>query len=189
MNDNLSGNIRQSSLLRISIGGIAAVVLIFLIIHLGNKVQMISDELQHCASETSYGIDISNSQIVYAPIYTYVETDAGEVQRLDAVLAIRNSDPEHSITISSARFYDGKGNLVREFFDEGPVQLAPLEARTLALRKSDFRDVGAAANFIVAWNSQTPVYEPIIDAIMFGFIDSRSITFKSIGRPLAQRID
>ena len=172
-----------------SMGVIASVLLIFFITHLGNKLKTIEDELSHCAPDSTFGIDISKSQIVYAPVYTFIETGVGEMQQLDAVLGIRNSDPEHSITITSARFYDGKGNMVREYFDGGPVQLAPLEARTLTMRKSELRDVGSAANFIVAWHAEVPVYEPIIDAIMFGFIDGRSITFKSVGRPLTQRIE
>ena len=189
MNDNNTGNTQKSPLLRVSIGAIAVVLLLFFITHLGNKLQTINDELDHCAPETTFGIDITDSQIVYAPIYTHIKTADGETQSLDAVLGIRNSDPEHTITITSVRFYDGKGNLVTEYFDGTPVQLAPLEARTLTMTKQDFRAAGSAANFIVTWDAQVPVYEPIIDAVMFGFVDGKSITFKSVGRPLARRIE
>lgn len=184
-----AGNKNSSLLIRASIGGIASVLLILLIISLGNKLKTIEDELGHCAPETTFGIDISEAQIVYVPIYTYIETGADEAQLLDSILGIRNSDPEHAITITSARFYDGKGKLVKEYFDTGPVELAPLEARTLKIKKSGFGDIGAAANFIIAWKSETPVYETIIDAIMFGFINGKSITFKSVGRHLAQQIE
>lgn len=194
MNDHKPGSDRpgsnnSTSLIWTSIGGVALVLLIVLIISLGNKLKTIEDELSHCAPETTFGIDISESQIVYVPIYTHIETSADEAQLLDSILGIRNSDTDHAITITSARFYDGRGNLVKEYFDTGPVELAPLEARTLQIKKSDFGDIGAAANFIVAWKSDVPVYEPIIDAIMYGFINGKSITFKSVGRPLAQRID
>ena len=179
----------RTSLIWTSIGGIALVLLIVLIISLGNELKTIKDELDHHSLETTFGIDISEAQTVYIPIYTYIETGADETQQLDSTLGIRNSDPEHAITITSARFYDGRGNLVKEYLDTGSVDLAPLEARALQINKSDFGDIGAAANFIVAWKSDVPVYEPIIDAIMYGFINGKSITFKSVGRPLAQRID
>jgi hypothetical protein len=191
MRDNKqdSDSNQKSSLLRASIGSIAFVLLIILLMILGNKLNTIEDELQLCTPETTYGIHISASQIVYVPVYTYIESGDGETQMLDAVLSIRNSDPAHSITVSSARFYDGKGNLVQEYLDGGPVKLAPLEARTLTLSQNYSHNIGAAANFIVEWNSAEPVYEPIVDAIMFGFNNGKSITFKSVGRPLAQRLD
>ena len=188
-NNYKTGNRQRTSLLRASIGGIVFVVLLLLLMSLDNKLETIEDEVHQLLPLATFGIDISDSQIVYAPVYTYIETGAGDVHPLEAVLGIRNSDPEHSITISSARFYDGKGKLVREYFEKGPVQLAPLEARTLTMRTSDFSDVDAAANFIVTWNAEAPVFEPIIDAVMFGFVDGKSITFKSLGRPLVQRIE
>lgn len=178
----------RSSILRSAIGGVAFVLLILLIINLGSRLSTIKDELDHCAAETTYGIDMSESQTVYVPIYTQVETGSGN-QPLDFVLAIRNSDPEHAITITSTHFYDGKGNLVRTYHSDSDIELAPLEIRTIAVKSDSFRGIGPAANFIIAWKSAVPVYEPIIDAVMFGFIDSRSITFKSVGRPLARRTD
>lgn len=175
-------------MLRASIGGIAFVLLILLMMSLGNRLNTIRDELDHCTPETTYGIDISESQTVYVPIYTHIET--GDIkQPLDFTLAIRNSDPEHAIIITSTHFYDGKGNLVKSYHDGNSIELAPLEARTVVVKNSSVRDIGPAANFIVNWKSTVPVYEPIIDAVMFGFVDGKSITFKSVGRPLAQRTD
>ena len=57
------------------------------------------------------------------------------------------------------------------------------------MRMSDFSSVDAAPSFSVAWNAQTAVYESTFDAVMFGFADGKSITFKNLGRPLAQRIE
>jgi hypothetical protein len=182
----MQGN--RGSLLRASIGGVAFVLLILLMMILGNRLRTISDELDHCAPETTYGIDISESQTVYVPIYTHVETVDGK-QPLDFTLAIRNSDPDHAIVITSTRFYDGKGKLVKSYHDGSSIELAPLEARTVVVKHSSIRDIGPAANFIVNWKSTVPVYEPVIDAVMFGFVDGKSMTFNSVGRPLAQRTD
>ena len=173
-------------MLRALIGAVAFVLLILLLMSLGNRLNTINDELAHCSPETSYGIDISEAQTVYVPIYTDIETDSGK-QSLDFTLAIRNSDPEHSITITSTHFYDGKGNRVRSFEDASDIELTPLEIRTVVVKKSSFRDIGPAANFIITWKADVPVYEPIIDAVMFGRVDGNSVTFKSVGRPLVQR--
>lgn len=194
MNENEPGtdypvSNNRNSLLRASIGGIAFVLLIVLLMIVDSKLETIEDELAHCVPETTFGIDMSEAQTVYVPIYTYIKTDADEAYLMDSILGIRNSDPDHAITITSVRLYDGKGKMVREYFNSGSVQLAPLEARTLKLEKSDSGDIGAAANFIIAWKSDAPVYEPIIDAIMFGSVNGKSITFKSVGRPLMQRIE
>jgi hypothetical protein len=173
-------------MLRASIGAVAFVLLILLLMSLGNRLSTISDELDHCAPETTYGIDITEAQTVYVPIYTHVETDSGK-QSLDFTLAIRNSDPEHSITITATDFYDGKGNRVKSYQDASDIELAPFEIRTVVVNSSSFRDIGPAANFIITWKATVPVYEPIIDAVMFGFIDGKSVAFKSVGRPLAER--
>lgn len=178
----------RGSMLRIAVGGVAFVLLILLMISLGNRLSTITEELDHCAPETTFGIDISESQTVYVPIYTHVESANGN-QPLGFMLAIRNSDPEHGITITSTRFYDGKGNMVKSYHDGSSIELAPLEARTIIVENNSFRDIGPAANFIIAWQSSVPVYEPIIDAVMYGFVDGKSITFKSVGRPLATRTD
>jgi|GEM_PF-6609082 len=62
----------------------------------------------HCTPDTTFGIEISDSQIAYAPVYTFIETGPGETQGLDGMPGASNSDPEHTPTVTSACFHDGK---------------------------------------------------------------------------------
>ena len=48
---------------------------------------------------------------------------------------------------------------------------------------------GSGANFIVAWKAAEPVYEPIVEAVMVGLNRNQSISFKSFGRPLIERVE
>ena len=100
------------------LGGIAFVALLLLITYLGKQLRTIEEELIHRAAETTFGIDIAEGQIVYVPIYSFIETDTGKNHPLYSILGIRNSDPERSIIITSAGFYDGRGNLVKQYLDE-----------------------------------------------------------------------
>lgn len=120
---------------------------------------------------------------MHVPIYTYIKTGNGDTHVLESIVSIRNSDPRQSIIITSARFYDGRGKLVKEYLDKS-IKLAPLENRTFIVKKRNSLVGDSAANFIITWKSEVPVYEPIIDAVMFGFTEENSFTFKSIGRPL-----
>ena len=170
------------------LGAFAIVVLLLLIMYLGKQLRTIKDGLVHRKSETTFGIDIAEGQILYVPIYSHIETDTGKIHPIYSILGIRNSDPERSIIITSAGFYDGRGNLVKEYLDEN-LELAPFVTRTFFVHKRDMRTGSSAANFIITWKSDAPVYEPIIDAVTYGSHEGMSITFKSVGRPLAQRIE
>jgi len=168
------------------LGGFAFVLLLLLIMYLGKQLRTIEDELIHRSIETTYGIDIAEGQVVYVPIYSHIETDTAKTYPLYSILGIRNSDPERNIIITSANFYDGRGNLVKEFLD-ADLELTPFDTRTFFVNKRKIRDGSSAANFIITWKSDAPVYEPIIDAVMYGSHEGMSITFKSVGRPLTQR--
>jgi hypothetical protein len=170
------------------LGGFAFVVLLLLIMYLGKQLRTIEDGLIHRTAETTFGIDIAEGQIVYVPIYSNIETDTGKTHPLYSILGIRNSDPERSIIITSASFYDGRGNLVKQYLDEH-LELAPFVTRTFFVNKKSIRASSSAANFIITWKSDAPVYEPIIDAVTYGSHEGMSISFKSVGRPLVQRIE
>jgi hypothetical protein len=132
----------------------------------------------------SYSINISNSQIVYVPVYSHLNSSERSPQLLETTLSIRNSDPVHSINILSTRYFDTEGNKLQDYL-QSPLTLKPLQSTEFLIDKKDNRG-GSGANFIVEWASDIPVYEPIIEAIMIGSKGS-GISFKSTGRPLSKR--
>ena len=132
-------------------------------------------------------IDIVQDQTLYVPIYSHIYARGGEAHPLEATLSIRNSDPERSIRLTSVRYFDTKGKLVKDYLDTN-LALAPLETVEFLVEKQDTRG-GSGANFIVSWDAEEPVYEPIVEAVMIGVSRDHSISFMSPARPLAKLTD
>ena len=174
------------------LAGLAAggfVVLLTVIIYLTSLLETVEDRLRYAAPtaspEQTIGIDIAKSQTVYVPVYSHIYSRGGDPFLLEVTLSLRNSDPERSINVNSVKYYDTKGKPVRDYL-QGTLTLGPLETAEFLVEKTDTKG-GSGSNFIVAWNADQPVYEPIIEAVMIGHDKGHSISFKSIGRPLSER--
>jgi hypothetical protein len=133
----------------------------------------------------AYGIEIVEGQTVYVPVYSHIYANGGQPHLLEATLSIRNLDPKRAITIKSVKYFDTKGALLKEYLD-GEMELAALATAGFLVEKWDTRG-GSGANFIVVWDAEEPVYEPLIEAVMVGFSDANSISFTSPGRALIER--
>jgi len=161
----------------------AFVLLLLMMFYLEDQLQAISQ----ATGTDSFAIDLTDHQTVYVPVYSHIYIADGVPQLLATMLSIRNSDPERPIIINSLRYYDTKGELVQEYV-ENDRRLGPLETAEFLVEKQDTRG-GSGANFILVWQAEQPVYEPIVEAVMAGGSGNNSISFKSIGRPLAQRVE
>jgi hypothetical protein len=100
-------------------------------------------------------------------------------------LAIHNTDVENQIIIQSVRYYDTDGNLVREFV-QSPVSLDPMATTGFFVPSGD-GDGGWGANFMVEWVAESPVYEPVIEAVMISSRWTDGITYVSPGRVVSQQ--
>lgn len=103
-------------------------------------------------------------ETVYVPLYSHVYQGEGERLMLAGTLSIRNTDPEHRLTISSVQYYNTEGDLVRDFI-QTPLTLNPMGSTDFLVKESDTSG-GAGANFLVEWVSDKPTSEPIIEAVM-----------------------
>ena len=66
-------------------------------------------------------------QSVYVPAYSDIFfADTERTWDLAVTLAIHNTDAENPLTITSVRYYDTDGNLIKEYLD------APIKLKTLA---------------------------------------------------------
>ena len=141
--------------------------------------------LNQVAAEGVYDIEIVKGQTIYVPTYSHIYANGGNLHLLETTLSIRNLDPDHTISIKSVKYFDTKGALVRQYLDKD-MSLAPLATAEFLVKKQDTKG-GSGANFIVLWDAEEPVYEPLIDAVMVGFAGSNSISFTSPGRVLTER--
>jgi len=104
---------------------------------------------------------------------------------LSATLSIRNTDLTNPTIITSVRYYDTDGLLIRQEVDHSLV-LKPLASTSFFVAADDTRG-GSGANFIVEWVAETTVSEPVIEAVMISTSSSQGISFVSPGKVLEQR--
>ena len=182
----------KDPLLLTAISGLSFLLLLLLMFYIGESFETLEEQLRFQAPVTgqetggaAYGIEIIDSQTVYVPVYSHIYSRGGEAFLLETTLSIRNSDPDHAITVQSVRYYDTKGKLVQDYLNTA-LPLGPLETTEFLVEKRDTRG-GSGANFIVTWNASEAVYEPIIEAVMVGVTQDHSLSLLSPGRPLVQR--
>jgi len=122
------------------------------------------------------------------PVYSELQygnlNDSGRPSRmpLSAMLSIRNTDPAQTITVRSARYYDGTGKLLREYLDV-PRALGPLQSTELFIEHKDLAG-GAGASFLVVWESASPANRPVIEAVHALFFGNQSTAFVTTGREI-----
>lgn len=131
-------------------------------------------------------LELVTGQSVYVPAYSDIFfADAESTWDLAVSLAIHNTDAENPITITSARYYDTDGNLVTEYFEE-PVALSPWATTGVVIERTD-ESGGVGANFIVDWEADTNVSEPVIETIMVSTSGTQGLGFTGPGRVISQK--
>jgi hypothetical protein len=130
------------------------------------------------------------SQTVYIPSYANVISGPPTlmVVPLRANLIIHNTDPSKAITVLKIDHYDTNGNLVYKYLEK-PVKLNPLAATRVIVREPRRGDEGVGANFIVQWQAETPVHEPIVDCLMLGTLGNQGFSFNSQPRIIQEETE
>lgn len=125
-------------------------------------------------------VKLVKGQTIYVPSYSNIISESYRVV-LRGNLIIHNTDPNQSITIVRIDHYDTNGKLVEKYLTQ-PLELGPLAATRLTIKKLEQGDEGAGANFMVQWRAQDMVTEPIIESIMVGSLGTQGHSFSSQGR-------
>src|SRR6476469_10052299 len=125
-------------------------------------------------------------QTLYVPIYSHIYhfNSQDRVMNLSATLSIRNTDLTNSIILTSVRYYNTEGELIRQDLTS-PVELKPLASTDFFVAANDASG-GAGANFIVEWVAEKTVYEPVVEAIMINSSSAQGISFVSPAKVLKQ---
>ena len=124
-------------------------------------------------------------QSVYVPAYSEIfYSDRKRTWDLAVTLAVHNTDAKTPITITSVRYYDTDGNLVREYHEK-PVKLNPWATAGIVVERRDRRG-GVGANFIVDWQADQAVSEPLIETVMVSTSGTQGLGFTGPGRVISQ---
>lgn len=122
---------------------------------------------------------------VYVPVYSHIYRGRGRPVLLATMLSIRNTDPKNPITITSVRYYDTSGNLLRAYLQK-PMRLNPMASTEFLVENTDTAG-GSGANFVVDWAEQGEVSRPIVECVMIGDGERQAISFAVRGRDIAVR--
>ena len=130
-------------------------------------------------------IKLSSGQTVYVSIYSHIYSGVkGRPFALSATLSLRNTNLKIPITLTSVKYYDSDGKLVKEYLSQ-PKQLKSLVSRRYIIPEGD-KTGGSGANFIVVWKSDQDVNPPIIEAVMIGTRSGQGISFVSRGQVIKE---
>jgi hypothetical protein len=129
-------------------------------------------------------LEIVTGQTIYVPAYSDIYYAADKTLDLAITLSVHNTDLTRPIVLTSIRYYNTQGQLVKDYISQ-PRQLAPLEAADFFVDPYD-ESGGVGANFVVEWVAEQPVYEPIVEAVMIGTVSSLGFSFVSPGRVISQ---
>jgi hypothetical protein len=134
---------------------------------------------------------IAMGQTIYVPVYSHIyhqdQQKEEKIFNLAATLSIRNTDLTKPIIITSVRYYDSNGKLVKQYL-ERPIELGAIASTDFVVNKTDTSG-GLGANFIVEWVAQTEVSQPIVEAVMIGTDFQQGISFISPGRVIKSQSD
>ena len=135
---------------------------------------------------------LTTGQTLYLAIYSHLyhgdvhpRTGKPSETLVSTHVSIRNTDPNFPMKVSSARYYNTEGKLLREFMPK-PQVIAPLGTYELYVPRSDSSG-GSGANFIIDWSADKAINPPIIEALHADIREARTLLFVTTARPIHTR--
>ncbi|MGM0547354.1 MAG: DUF3124 domain-containing protein [Bacteroidota bacterium] len=157
--------------------------------HVLQKVLPTNKEDSTVASQKSTSFKrktTSVGQLVYVPVYSHIyQRNRQKTFNLTTTLSIRNADPYRSFTVTDVAYFDSNGNEIQQYVESGQ-QIDPLASTSFVIEEADLRG-GVGANFLVEWESEEPVFPPVIEAVNISTSQQQGISFLSVGRVLQER--
>ena len=120
-------------------------------------------------------------ELIYVPIYSQIHyEDSKNTLELAATLSIHNINPEQTITVTRADYFNTDGKLIHRYVNE-PLVLGPLETKHVVIDKANTAG-GLGANFLVEWQGAAEVNSPLVEALMVNASHNLGIAFTSTGK-------
>jgi hypothetical protein len=138
----------------------------------------------------SAAVKLVKGQTVYIPSYSNVISGPPIYMMvpLRANLVIHNTDPSQAITIVRIDEYNTEGQKVSSYLT-APVTLNPLGAMRVVVKESKKEAEGLGANFIIQWQAEKKVNEPIIECLIIGSLGAQGFSFATQGRIIQEQAD
>jgi len=131
---------------------------------------------------------LSKGETVYVSIYSNLFIgNVKEKFQLSSLLSVRNTDPSYGITILKADYYDTDGRKIRSYINQF-VQLKPLASKFYFVEPQDVKG-GEGANFLVTWQAEQKVNQPIVEAVMLNVYNRQGVVFRCPGKIITEHRD
>lgn len=114
---------------------------------------------------------------VYSEIYMLSEVRTYD---LTVTVSMRNTNKRDTIYMKSAEYYDTKGNLIRNYFEQ-PIFIAPMETVEIVIDEND-RTGGTGANFMFDWWIKPGTHEPLFEGVMISTSGQQGLSFVTHGK-------
>jgi hypothetical protein len=132
---------------------------------------------------------LSAGQTLYLAIYSHLyhgdvhpRTGKPSETLVSTHVSIRNTDPKNGFKVTSARYYNTDGKLLREYLPQ-PQAVPPLGTYELYVPRSDSSG-GSGANFIIEWSADKPINPPLVEALHADIREARTLLFVTTARPI-----
>ncbi|TWT32225.1 hypothetical protein KOR34_39870 [Posidoniimonas corsicana] len=129
-------------------------------------------------------LNAAAGQTLYAPAYSHVYHQDGRSYLLTVTLSVRNTDPDGQIVVTSARYYDTDGKLLKNHLEK-PLRLGPLATAEFLVERDD-KSGGSGANFLVEWVAEQPVSPPMVQTVMIDTRGQQGISFACDARVIKE---
>jgi hypothetical protein len=98
-----------------------------------------------------------------------------------ATVFIHNTDPTNAITLTGIDFYNSGGKLEEKYLTQ-PLKLNALAATRVNVRQPLEGEDGMAAHFVIQWQADQKVVEPLINGWSTGVSGTRGFSFTTYPR-------
>lgn len=112
---------------------------------------------------------------VYSQIYSETEH---QTHNLTVTVSMRNTNVD-TVFITSAKYYNTHGHLVRTYF-EHPIRLLSMETVEIIIAEVD-KEGGTGGNFVFDWAVPNNASVPLFEAIMISTSGQQGLSFRTEG--------
>ncbi len=107
---------------------------------------------------------------------------------VNATIVIHNTDPDHAINIVKMDFYNTSGRLVETYLQQ-PLKLNPSAGTRVHVKNPLSGQEGTAAHFVIQWQADTKVVEPLVRGLLMGARGTRGYSFDTTPRIVRETAD
>ena len=125
-------------------------------------------------------VKLTKGQTLYVPGYTSILSGIHTFE-VKPTIFIHNTDQNNNINIVRIDFYNTNGKLVERYLQK-PQKLNANAATRINIRELLKGEEGSGAHFIIQWQAENKVVEPLVQAWFVGAVGTRGYSYTSPAR-------